>query len=104
LAGLSAAGVPAETVSRISEGLQDAASRLAAAGYPELPETVNALTGVSYADAFTSGMATMFLMVSVTMFLTALAMLVGMRRGLRASLVPQSSAIEQSSSVRQRER
>ena len=83
---LTAAGVPAETVTRVSAGLQSTIGRLLAAGYPELPEAVNALTGVSYAAAFTSGMTRMFLIVALGMFLTALVVLVGMHRGLRATL------------------
>jgi MFS family permease len=86
LAGLSSQGVSPETVSRVSAILQTTSSRLIAAGYPGLPDAVEAVTGVSYSGAFTSGMTRMFLMVAVTMFLTALVVFVGMRRGLRASL------------------
>jgi hypothetical protein len=60
---------------------------LVAAGYPELPETVKALTGVSYSASFTSGMTRMFFLAAIAMFITALVILVGMHRGLRASLV-----------------
>ena len=87
------AGVPIETVTRVSAGLQSTIGRLIAAGYPELPEAVNALTGVSYAAAFTSGMTRMFFIVALGMFLTALVVLVGMHRGLRATLaVPPMQA------------
>ena len=84
---LTAAGVPVETVTRVSEGLESTIGRLLAAGYPELPEAVDALTGVSYSAAFTSGMTQMFLIVAMGMFLTALVVFVGMHRGLRATLV-----------------
>ena len=56
VSGLTAAGVSAETVTNVSNGLQDFWSRMVAAGYPGLPDAVEALTGVSYAEAFTSGM------------------------------------------------
>jgi MFS family permease len=84
--GLSAAGVSSETIARVTGGLQSMAGRLVAAGYPELPDTVKAVTGVSYAAAFTSGMTRMFFMVAIAMFITALVILVGMHRGLRATL------------------
>jgi hypothetical protein len=84
---LSAAGVSSETVARISSGLQSTWARLVAAGYPELPERVKALTGVSYAAAFTTGMTRMFFLAAIAMFITALVIFVGMHRGLRATLV-----------------
>jgi MFS family permease len=92
VSGLTAAGVSAETVTRVSSGLQTAWTRLIAAGYPELPDAIKSLTGVSYSDAFTSGMTQAFFLVAIAMFATALVMLVGMRRGLRATLaVPLAS-------------
>jgi len=84
--GLAAAGVSAEVVAGVSRGLQSVSTRLIAAGYPQLPDAVQALTGVSYANAFTSGMTRMFLLVAVSMFVTALVILAGMHRGLRATL------------------
>jgi hypothetical protein len=87
VSGLTAAGVSEQTVASISSGLQNFWSRLVAAGYPNLPDAVKALTGVSYAEAFTSGMAKMFSLVAVAMFVTALVVFAGMRRGLRATWV-----------------
>ena len=84
---LTAAGVPADTVTQVSAALQNISARLIATIYPELPEAVTKLTGVSYANAFTSGMTQMFFVVAIWMFITALALYIGMRRGLRASFV-----------------
>jgi len=83
--GLAAAGVSADTVARISAELANPISRLLVAGYPGLPEAVTAVTGVSYANAFTSGMTTMFFFVAIAMFGTALVVFFGMHRGLRAT-------------------
>ena len=58
---------------------------MVAAGYPGLPDTVKSLTGVSYAEAFTSGMTKMFFIVAIATLITALVVLVGMRRGLQAT-------------------
>jgi MFS transporter, DHA2 family, multidrug resistance protein len=88
---LTAAGVPANVVASITEALQNAWSRLIASGYPELPDQVKSLTGVSYADAFTSGMTKMFFLIAIGMFITALVMLVGMRRGLSATMAPAAA-------------
>lgn len=85
LDGLEAAGVSADVVASVSVGLQSVSTRLIAAGYPALPAAVTALTGVSYANAFTSGMTRMFFLVGIGMLVTALVMLLGMRRGLRAT-------------------
>lgn len=80
---LSAAGVPASIVANVTSGLESTIVRLMVAPYPELPPAIAALTGISYADSFTSGMTRMFLMVAIATFLTALVIFVGMRRGLR---------------------
>jgi hypothetical protein len=85
LDALAAAGVPAETVSRISAALSDMLLRLVANVYPQLPETVTQLTGVSYAEGFTSGMTRMFFWVALAMFVSALLLFFGMHRGVRAS-------------------
>ncbi len=85
LDGLAAAGVSAEAVTSVTSGLANPVSRLVAAGYPGLPEAVTALTGVSYANAFTSGMTRMFFMVAIAMLITALVMFLSMHRGLRAT-------------------
>jgi hypothetical protein len=85
---LTAAGVPAETVTQVSAALQNISARLIATIYPALPETVTKLTGVSYASAYTNGMTQMFFVVAIGMFITALALYIGMRRGLRASFIP----------------
>ncbi len=83
--GLTAAGVSSDTVARVSAGLANPVSRLLVAGYPGLPEAVKSLTGVSYANAFTSGMTAMFFLVAIAMFGTAIVMFFGMHRGLRAT-------------------
>ena len=83
--GLAAAGVSADTVARVSAGLANPVSRLLVAGYPGLPEEVKSLTGVSYANAFTSGMTAMFFIVAIVMFGTAILMFFAMHRGLRAT-------------------
>lgn len=91
VSGLTAAGVSADTVTSVSNGLQDFWSRMVAAGYPGLPDTVKSLTGVSYAEAFTSGMTRMFFIVAIATLITAFVVLVGMRRGLQATwAVPQA--------------
>lgn len=87
LTGLTAAGVPADIITRIWDGLHNFTIRFIATVYPELPEEVTRITSVSYANAFTSGMTQMFMWVSITMFVIALMMYAGMHRGLRASLV-----------------
>jgi MFS transporter, DHA2 family, multidrug resistance protein len=85
LDALTAAGVSPETVSSISAALNDLLLRLVATVYPQLPETVTQLTGVSYAEGFTSGMTRMFFWVALAMFVSALALYFGMHRGVRAS-------------------
>jgi MFS family permease len=84
--GLAAAGVPADTIDKISAALQSVWVRLIASGYPELPDQVKSLTGVSYAESFTSGMDAMFFAVAIMMFVSAAVMLIGMRRGLKATM------------------
>jgi hypothetical protein len=78
--GLRIAGVPPEIVAKVVTALESTATRLMVGRYPELPETVRTLTGVPYANAFTSGMTRMFAQVAFMMFLTAIAMFIGMRR------------------------
>jgi MFS family permease len=87
LDALAAAGVPAETLSRLSAALQNVVARLLAAGYPELPEAATVATSVQYANAFTSGMTVAFFLASLVMFVTALVMLLGMHRGLAAAMI-----------------
>jgi hypothetical protein len=60
--------------------MESAAGRLMVSRYPELPDLVRTITSVPYANAFTSGMTRMFLLVAIAMVLTAVAMFVGMRR------------------------
>jgi MFS transporter, DHA2 family, multidrug resistance protein len=86
LSGLTSAGVPADIVTRLSGILQDTSARLAAAAYPHLPEAVTTLTRSAYEQAFTSGMTQMYFLVGIMMFLAALVLFIGMRRGLRATL------------------
>lgn len=94
---LSAAGVPATIVASVVAGLENAGTRLMVLPYPDLPAGISAITGVSYANAFTSGMTRMFLIVAIAMFLTALVILVGMRRGVREKLAepPTPEAAEE---------
>jgi hypothetical protein len=92
--GLSAAGVPAETIDKISAALQSVWVRLIASGYPELPDQVKSLTGVSYAESFTSGMNAMFLVVAIMMFVSAAVMLIGMQRGLKATMAEPPAAVD----------
>ena len=47
---------------------------------------ITRLTSVSYANAFTIGMTRMFFPVAIAIFITALVLDAGMRRGLHASL------------------
>ena len=86
VAALSAAGVPASIVASVATGMESVATRLMVAPYPELPPAIAALTGISYANAFTSGMTRMYVIVAVAMFLTAVVIHVGMRRGARDTL------------------
>ena len=79
LHGLAKAGVPTGFVSRMAGTLQNFLARLFASAYPNLPEAVTQLTGVSYDNAYTSGMTQMFLWVGIAMFVVALAMYIGMR-------------------------
>jgi hypothetical protein len=76
---LTAAGVPADTVTQASAALQNISARLIATIYPELPDEVMKLTGVSYANAFTSGMTQCFRGGDLDV-ITALALYIGMRR------------------------
>ncbi|MFZ0529254.1 MAG: MFS transporter [Propionicimonas sp.] len=92
IAALDAAGVPPETVAVIASGLEDTVSRLTTNAYPSLPAEVEALARASYANAFTSGMTQVFAMVAMVMFVMAALMLVGMRRGLRATLAAPSGS------------
>jgi len=78
--GLKAAGVSADVINQVMAGLGTTTGRLMVAQYPELPSVVRELTDVSYANAYTSGMTGMFLLVALAMFATALAMFFGMRR------------------------
>ena len=94
LNGLNEAGVPAGVVARVSVTLQNFLGRLTASAYPKLPETVTQLTGVSYDAAFTGGMTQMFFWVGIAMFIVALAMYVGMHRGLRASMAQPAGVSE----------
>ena len=92
--GLAAAGVPADTIDKISAALQSVWGRLIASGYPELPDQVKSLTGVSYAESFTSGMNAMFLVVAIMMFVSAAVMLIGMRRGLKATMAEAPTGVD----------
>ena len=78
--GLRIAGIPPDIVAKVVTALESTGTRLLAARYPELPGIVRTLTDVPYANAFTSGMTRMFFVVAIAMFVTALAMFVGMRR------------------------
>jgi hypothetical protein len=78
--GLTAAGVSPDVVSEITAGLATTTGRLMVAQYPGLPAVVQGLTDVSYANAFTSGMTSMFGVVAVGMFATAIATFFVMRR------------------------
>jgi hypothetical protein len=90
---LTAAGVSPEVVTSIATTLKDSTARMISTVYPNLPDAVTKLTGVSYAEAYTSGMTQMFFAVAIGMFLTALVLYIGMRRGLRASMaVPLSES------------
>lgn len=80
LDALSEAGVSPESVDRVATILGDVVNRLLVADYPELPVLVQRLSGVAYSDGFAAGMARMFFIVAIAMFLTALATFFAMTR------------------------
>jgi MFS family permease len=85
---LAQAGVSASTLSQIKAALPSIFSGTASGEYPNVPQAVLDLASAKYDQAFTTGMGQTLLMTAVLMFLVALAVFLGMHRGLRAAAAP----------------
>jgi hypothetical protein len=85
---LEQAGISQSVLSQIKAALPSVFSRAASGEYPNLPQVVLALASAKYDQAFTTGMTETFLLFAGLMFLAALAVFLGMHRGLRAASAP----------------
>ncbi len=91
---LNRAGVPSAVIDRVRQVLPSLLERLAAANYSELPQAVVTLVSTTYAEAFTTGMGQMFLVLGIGTLLGAVAIYFGMRRGLKATVAVPLDELE----------
>lgn len=92
---LAQAGVSEETLMQIKAALPSIFARTASSVYPNVPQAVLDLASAKYDQAFATGMGQMFLVLAGLMFLTAVAIFLGMHRGLRAAARPPLIGMDQ---------
>lgn len=80
---------PAEVIQSVSAVFQQVFARAIAGDLTRLPEQVAQQVAIGFGDAFTAGMVVTFMLIAIALLASAIAVLVGMNKGLKASFISQ---------------